>query len=323
MGRSVGSRGRFGIFAIAVAVVSIVTSAPALAPDAPGVDRIALRPLLDGRQWLADGGTPFDVTVKADDANGPRLPEPEAAPPVPPVPPRTDGPAPAGGARTLRVPALLYHYVSWLPPDPDRVRIDLTVSPQDFEEHLRYLKEQRHTTITATDLWRALEAGGPLPARAVLLTFDDGYADAYSVVLPLLRRYGMTGTFFITLNLVGRPGYLTRDQVRALADAGMDVQSHAVDHVALRGLPPATQRYQLCTAQRILSEWTGRDVRHFAYPSGSYDDAAFAALRSCGFQSAYWTAGGSVQRSDRMLLLHRERVHGQGGLGALLLALSR
>jgi len=320
MGRSVGSRGRLGILATAVAVVSMVTSAPALAPDAPGVDRIVLRPLLEGRQWLADGGTPFDVTVEADDANGPRLPEPEAAPPVPP---RTDGPAPAGGARTLRVPALLYHYVSRLPPDPDRVRIDLTVSPQDFEEHLRYLKEQRHTTITATDLWRALEAGGPLPARAVLLTFDDGYADAYSVVLPLLLRYGMTGTFFITLNLVGRPGYLTRDQVRVLADAGMDVQSHAVDHVALRGLPPATQRYQLCTAQSILSEWTGREVRHFAYPSGSYDDAAFAALRSCGFQSAYWTAGGSLQRSDRMLLLHRERVHGQGGLGALLLALSR
>jgi len=110
-----------------------------------------------------------------------------------------------------------------------------------------------------------------------MLTFDDGYADAYTVVLPLLQKYGFTGVFFVTVNLVGRDGYLTRDQVRALADAGMDVESHAMDHVSMKIRTLADQRYQMCTARQFLSQWTGTDVRHFAYPSGDYNADSFSA----------------------------------------------
>jgi len=293
------------------------------APLQPGIYRLSLRPLLEGQQWLEDYGVHWYVTVKADDDHVPQLP----APPLPPPPPpRTYAPATlADGTRQIRVPSLMYHYVSWLPAtDPNMgLRRSLTVSPTDFEEHLRYLRDQGYHGVTTRDLWWSLDQTAPLPAKPVMLTFDDGYADAYTVVLPLLQKYGFTGVFFVTVNLVGRDGYLTRDQVRALADAGMDVESHAMDHVSMKIRTLADQRYQMCTARQFLSQWTGTDVRHFAYPSGDYNADSFSALQSCGYLSAYKKMGGSLQSSANMDLLQRARVVGQLGLPALLTALQQ
>ena len=292
------------------------------APATPGVYRLGLRPLLEGQQWLEDPNLTFSVTVKSDDEHVPA--QPGAVAPQPEVA-RTYMPATlADGSRTIRVPSLMYHYVSWLPEaDPNMtLRKDLTVSPTDFEGMLKYLKDNGYHTITAKDLWWSLDQTAGLPSKPVMLTFDDGYADTYSVVMPLLKAYGMTGTFFVTVNLVDKPGYITRDQVRALADGGMDVESHAMDHVSMIK-PLNDQIYQMCRARDFLSLWTGTDVRHFAYPSGDYNDLSGTALQRCGYLSGYKKSGGSVQTSNAMYLLQRARVHGQSGVSAMLLALQQ
>lgn len=292
------------------------------APAVPGAYRLGLRPLLEGQQWLEDPGLTFYVLVKADDEHPPV--DPTVATAAPAVP-RTYTPATlADGSRTIRVPSLMFHYVSWLPAsDPNMdLRKDLTVSPVDFEAMLKYLRDNGYHTITTRDLWWSLDQTAPLPAKPVMLTFDDGYADAYSVVLPLLKAYGMTGVFFVTVNLVDRPGYISRAQVRALADAGMDVESHAMDHIPMLGTL-AGQTYQMCTSRQYLSDWTGTDVRHFAYPSGDYNDTSFLALQRCGYLSAYKKAGGSIQSTNGWYVLQRARVRGQQGVAALLLALQQ
>jgi len=290
------------------------------APPVPGAYRLGLRPLLEGQQWLDDPNLTFWVLVKSDDDH---LPADPTAVPAPVA--RTYAPATlSDGSRVIRVSSLMYHYVSWLPAsDPNMdLRKDLTVSPIDFEAMLAYLRDNGYHSVTTKDLWWSLDQTAPLPAKPVMLTFDDGYADAYSVVLPLLRAYGMTGVFFVTVNLVDKPGYITRAQVRALADAGMDVESHAMDHVSMIR-PLSDQIYQMCRARDFLTEWTGTDVRHFAYPSGDYNDVSGLALQRCGYLSAYKKAGGSVQSSNQMYLLQRARVRGQLGLSALLIALQQ
>jgi len=290
------------------------------APATPGAYKLGLRPLLEGQQWLEDVGLTFSVLVKADDEHPPVDPTATVATPA-----RTYVPATlADGSRMIRVPSLMYHYVSWLPAtDPNMdLRKDLTVSPVDFEAMLKYLKDNGYTTITTKDLWWSLDQTAALPAKPVMLTFDDGYSDAYSVVLPLLKAYGMTGTFFVTVNLVDKPGYISRDQVRALADAGMDVESHAMDHIPMLGTL-AGQTYQMCRSREFLSAWTGTDVRHFAYPSGDYNDTSLVALQQCGYLSGYKKSGGAVQSSNAMYLLQRARVRGQQGLAALLIALQQ
>lgn len=294
------------------------------APAVPGVYRLGLRPLLEGQQWLEDPNLTFYVLVKADDDHPVAIPGDAPAAAAPPVA-RTYLPATlSDGSRSIRVPSLMYHYVSWLPAsDPNMaLRRDLTVSPTDFEGMLKYLRDNGYHTITSRDLWWSLDQTAPLPPKSVMLTFDDGHADAYGVVLPLLQQYGMTGTFFVTVNLVDRLGYLSRAQVRALADAGMDVESHAMDHISM--IRPLNQQiYQLCRSRDFLSAWTGTDVRQFAYPSGDYNDLSGTALSTCGYLSAYKKAGGSVQSSNAMYLLQRSRVHGQAGVAALVLALQQ
>jgi peptidoglycan/xylan/chitin deacetylase (PgdA/CDA1 family) len=293
------------------------------APETPGVYKLALRPLIEGAQWMEDDGVFWLVTVKASD--DPAVSQPSSTPATSTAPvARTYYPLVASdGSKTVRVNALMYHHVEWLPPNADAVRKDLTVTPRDFEDHLKYLKANGYTTITAVDLWWSLDTGQPLPPKPVLLTFDDGYADAHDVVMPLLRAYGMVGTFAVTVNLIDKPDYMTRAQVRDLADGGMDVESHSTDHVAINGLSAAAQTYQLCTSRRILSDWAGRDVRHFIYPSGDYLPVPSAALSGCGYLSAYRKDGGSVETSNEMYALRRARVRGQQGLSALVLALQQ
>jgi peptidoglycan/xylan/chitin deacetylase (PgdA/CDA1 family) len=291
------------------------------APPLPGVYKLGLRPLLEGQQWLEDPGLTFYVLVKSDDDHPQVVPAPVQQVDVP----RTYLPATLpDGTRTIRVPSLMYHYVSWLPASDANMalRKDLTVSPTDFEAMLIYLRDNGYHTITTKDLWWSLDQTAPLPAKPVMLTFDDGYTDAYGVVMPLLKAYGMTGTFFVTVNLVDRPGYISRAELKALADGGMDVQSHAMDHVSMMK-PLNDQIYQMCRAREFLSQWTGTDVRHFAYPSGDYNDVSGTALQRCGYLSAYKKAGGSIQSSNAMFLLQRARVRGQSGVGAMLLALQQ
>ena len=286
------------------------------APTTPGVYRLGIRPLVEGKQWLDDYGVFWYVTVKQDDETVPQLS----------AGPRTYYPTLVNGVRQIRVPSLMYHYTDWLPANADRFRVDLTVSPTDFEDHVKYLRANGYTSVTTSEIWWTLDQGGPLPQRPVNLTFDDGTVGNYHYAYKILKKYGLSGTFYISLNLVGREGYLTRAMLKEMVDGGMDIQSHAVDHVSML---TADQTYQMCTSRRILSEWTGKDVRHFAYPAGEYNKAgdggaaAFATLARCGYLSAYWKAGGSLQSADRMFLLYRERVRGQQGLAALLSALGR
>ncbi|MBI2773793.1 MAG: polysaccharide deacetylase family protein [Chloroflexi bacterium] len=302
------------------------------APMTPGIYRLALRPLIEGTQWLEDYGLFWYVTVKEAGtvATAPVTPVAAVTPvaPVTPVttaaPARTNFPVIASdGSRSIRVNALMFHRVSWLPPNADPLRKDLTVTPTDFEEMLKYLKANGYNTITSADLWWSLDTGKPLPPKPVLLSFDDGYVDHSELVMPLLKAYGMVGTFAVTANLIDKPGYMTKTMVRALSDGGMEIVSHGTDHWSVNSLGYQQQLYQLCTSRRILSDWAGKDVRHFVYPSGDYLPLPSAALQNCGYLSAYRKDGGSIESSNDMYALRRVRIRGQQGLGALLFALTQ
>ena len=228
-------------------------------------------------------------------------------------------------ARRLKVPVLMYHYVSEVPAAEAASpgARDLRVPPALFAQHLELLRGAGYHTVTAPQLWAALNSRAELPDRPILLTFDDGYADAYQNVMPLLQRYGFSGTFFVTVNLVGRPGYLTWDQVRAMSAAGMDIESHAMDHLSMAKRAAASLRSQLADSRRILSERTGTDVRFFAYPAGEYGDEAIAAAAAAGYHGAFLKNGGALQSPEWAFTLRRLRIAGYtaaGGLRALLAA---
>lgn len=282
------------------------TSAPFLAPNHVSAERAL--PDSDGDQLSLT----TDLTL-------PALP-----PPAPQPTPAPRSPQPPASL-VLRVPVLMYHYISAVPADQakDPIAVDLRVPPDLFEQHLAYLRSQGYVTVGAPLLWEAMNGRAGLPLKPIVLTFDDGYADAYQNALPLLQKYGYMGTFFVTVNLIGKPGYLTWDQVRALDRAGMDIESHAMDHKPMTWFAATGLSYQMGDARKVLAQQLGHEVRFFAYPSGDYNPTAVVGAAANGYYGAFLKSGGALQSLDWQFMLRRSRVNGYATIDMLKVSLGR
>jgi peptidoglycan/xylan/chitin deacetylase (PgdA/CDA1 family) len=215
--------------------------------------------------------------------------------------------------RRVRVPILMYHYASQPPPDADQYRLDLSVTPGQLDEQLRWLRDAGYTSVTLDALYDALVAGAPLPPRPVILTFDDGYADAYTHAFPLLERYGFVATFFVVTEWLDheQPGYLTWEQARIMAAAGMSIQSHSRSHPDLTAdCDFDCLVFQILGSVESIEAQIGVRPRFFCYPSGRYDAAVLALLQEVGIVAAVTTHAGTLHVSDRPLELPRVRVRG-------------
>ncbi len=229
-----------------------------------------------------------------------------------PTPTPTPGPTPDGVLRTARVPILMYHYISDPPAGADKYRVDLSVSPERFESHLRYLQEQGYTTISLRDLVYYLTRGTPLPPKPIVLTFDDGYIDHYEHAFPLLKKYSFRGTFFIITDFIteGYPGYMTWAQIKELAESGMEIGSHSRNHPDLSGKPLDYLVWQALGSKEAIEHHVGVTPRFVSWPSGRYDDQAIAVFRSAHFWGGVTTRQGMEQRSDRLFEMRRIRMRG-------------
>jgi peptidoglycan/xylan/chitin deacetylase (PgdA/CDA1 family) len=188
---------------------------------------------------------------------------------------------------------LMYHGFGTRTPDADPQ--NLFVPVEDFERHLRMLRR----------LFRPLDLGqymagwerGRWPARSVLVTMDDGYVSVLDNAAPLLERYGVPAVAFVcpgrfagTSEWMGETGeepLLSADQVRQLADFGVEVGVHGMDHTLLPGLSDEELHTQVVRSQEVLAEALGAPPRAFAYPEGRFDQAAVRAVRDAGYTVAF------------------------------------
>jgi len=221
-----------------------------------------------------------------------------------------------GTLRRIRVPILMYHYISPLPEDADDIRRDLTIEPDIFRAQMQYLRDEGYHTINLYQLDDALMFGTPLPPKPIVLTFDDSYIDHYVTVLPILQEMGFIGTFFI---ITGRadtnnPAYLNWTQIKTMVDAGMSIESHTKSHLDLRGRDRDFLIYELLGSFESLEAHNGRESHMFCYPGGQYDDAVLQVAREMGIWRAVTTQPGMDHTTDNRLEMPRVRV--SGGTGA-------
>jgi peptidoglycan/xylan/chitin deacetylase (PgdA/CDA1 family) len=235
----------------------------------------------------------------------------------------TPWPTPDGVQRTARVPILMYHYVSEPPADADVYRRDLSVTPEQLDAHLAYLQDEGYHVVTLDDLLYALTLGRPLPEKPVILTFDDGYEDNYINAFPLLKKRGITATFFIVTDWVNqdRPGYMTWPQIEEMAAAGQRFGSHSRDHPSLAGQSLDYLVWQALGSKESIEEHLGYHPRWVAYPSGSYDEQTIAVFASADYWGGVTTQQGATHTLDDIFELTRVRVRGSHtahDLGSLL-----
>lgn len=229
-------------------------------------------------------------------------------------------PTPDGVEREVRVPILMYHHIEKPPPGADAIRRDLSVSPKGFEEQLAYLRQEGYETITLNDLALHLTMGKPLPAKPIILTFDDGYANAYTHAFPLLQRYGFVGTFFLISEPMnaGDPDFVSWAEVEEMYTAGMRFEPHSYNHPDMRNRGFDFVVFQILAPKEAIEARTGELCRFFAYPAGRYDQFVIDVLRSADFWGAVLTEQGATHTGADLFELRRVRVHGGDNLGAFI-----
>lgn len=179
------------------------------------------------------------------------------------------------------------------------------ISTSELERVLSQLRRLGYQTVSSRAFRSWQHGDGTLPERAVVLTFDDGYASHFALVAPLLVRYRFTGTFFVTTGSIGRPGYMTWGELRKLVFLGMEIGSHGATHRAFTTLSQDELEGELRQSKQILEDRLGIGVCSIAAPGGFWNRAVADAVQRVGYQAAWVSLIGTNGRETHPLALRR------------------
>jgi peptidoglycan/xylan/chitin deacetylase (PgdA/CDA1 family) len=223
---------------------------------------------------------------------------------------------------THALPILMYHRVA------DRVEGPLapyTVTPHAFEEQLMCLADSGYGSASLDDWRAAVDARQPLPGRAVILTFDDGYLDFSTNAWPLLQKHGFGAIVFLVADLVGKTNEWDRglgvelplmdwDAILRLQEEGAAFGAHSATHPALTGLTNVDIVREAARAREVLRTRLGTTPAAFAYPYGDVDPAVAQLIGGSGYAFGLTCEARRCSVEDSLLLLPRIEVDGAGGL---------
>lgn len=200
------------------------------------------------------------------------------------------------------VPVLVFHHITPSASGPASSR-EYEMRPEEFDALLAELQRLGYQGITAQRLSDAFDGIAPLPERPVILAMDDGRANQYAHAFPLLKARGYVAVFYVFTNAIDRPGYLTREQLIEMRDAGMEIASHTRYHPFLTRSGDAELENELTASRDALAELLGSPPSSIAYPFGLYDDRVVDAAVAAGYTTGRTLDHGVLQRrEDRMRL---------------------
>ncbi|MGQ9663251.1 MAG: polysaccharide deacetylase family protein [Kiritimatiellia bacterium] len=200
--------------------------------------------------------------------------------------------------RSDRIPILLYHRLlskeaadrgEFQDDEPVYVCYDIR-----FREQMNYLAENGYSTLNLDEYMDIREGRTPLPAKPVVITFDDGYVSNYTMAYPELRRHGFKATIFMVLEpneyslhcIDGVDAFMRPDQIRELVAGGIAIQSHTLTHCVLSELGEAEARRELIESRQRLAAITGQPVDHIAIPRAGYNRRVRQWVREAGYRTA-------------------------------------
>ena len=200
----------------------------------------------------------------------------------------------------------------------------LSFPPDTFRRAMARLHAGGFRALGLREVLERLRRRDPFPPRAFALTFDDGYRSVYAEAFPVLARYGMPATVFLTpgdgprgaplerlTSLQGRT-MLSWDEIREMQRAGIAFGAHTLTHPDLTRLPADAVEHEICASKSRIAEALGTEVDLFAYPYGRHDTRC-RAIVSRNFSGACSDRLGLVTaRSDAFALPRVEMYYLRG-----------
>jgi peptidoglycan/xylan/chitin deacetylase (PgdA/CDA1 family) len=173
---------------------------------------------------------------------------------------------------------LVYHTIS----DPPRALPgDIDISREKFARQLQWLSRRRRVVRLDETLAE--------PSKCLTaITFDDGYRDNLTVALPLLEKFGLPMTLFVTAGFVGRQEYLSKDELREISKHPLiTIGAHGLWHRHFPLLGAAEARHELVESRRLLESVCGLNVDLMAWPFGECNDEMEELSKQCGYRAAW------------------------------------
>ena len=203
------------------------------------------------------------------------------------------------------LPVLIYHHVQPLAMAKRNSQMGLTISPEYFRQHLKYIRDKGYKVVEAKDLINYFDKGKELPNNSIMITFDDGYEDNFIYMWPILREFGYEATIFLATGLVDNPGYLSWQQVGEMKEE-IYFANHTQTH---RGSSENKEVLydEIQTSNKQLNDRGLDQVMVFAYPYGIPSTIAQGVLMELRYNLAFTTNNGRIQCRGNRLALFRIR----------------
>ena len=218
-------------------------------------------------------------------------------------------------------PVLLYHKIDTPTPDV-KIRGAFT-APRKFERQMTWLKKHGWTFFQASELLRHFADHGRFPDKGIAVTFDDGWKDNYIHAFPILKSLGIKATVFLVPACVGKitdlvtaegegpREHLSVDQIREMADAGVEFGSHSLSHQLMNAVDDETARAEIFDSKRAIEEMLQRPCTSFAYPAGFFTETSKAMVKEAGYLGGFTTVYGDDANYDiftlnRLEILRRD-----------------
>jgi peptidoglycan/xylan/chitin deacetylase (PgdA/CDA1 family) len=222
---------------------------------------------------------------------------------------RNATPQPGWKPYTGPVPILEYHVLGAAPADAPYP--ELYVTRPDFHRQMGWLAEHGYEAVTLEAVEDAWYKGGTLPAKPVVISFDDGYRPQFTYALPELRKHGWPGL----LNLKAEGSDLYTSNVEAMIAAGWELAAHTIHHLDLTTLDAAQLREEVAGSREMLRREYAVPVKNFCYPAGQFDPTVIAAVKAAGYTGATTEIPGYASRQapyelDRLEILGSTGVSG-------------
>lgn len=201
--------------------------------------------------------------------------------------------------RTRHLAVLGYHSIS----DPsnaaqfrNEIYKHLSVPRAMFEKQMEYLRERGYEFFRFSDLLEVRKNKRPLPHRAALIYFDDGYKDNYHNAYPILKRLNIPATVFVVTDCIDQKQilwdadvdpatahiFLTWNDLKAMGDV-FDVGSHTVTHRKLTSLAKDEVREEFEQSRKRIYEMTGKKTIALSYPKSRWNNEIRCMAEDVGF----------------------------------------
>ncbi len=185
------------------------------------------------------------------------------------------------------VPVLCYHHIRNVRAGESESMKTYSVLPEAFAAQMKALHDSGYQTILPDQLYEYLVYNGVLPAKPVIISFDDTDEEQYRIGAAIMNQYGFKGVYFIMTISMNRRRYMRKEEIKNLSDSGHVIAEHTWDHHMVTKYTGADWDTQLVKPKLQLEAITGKPVEYFAYPFGLWNTAAIPELKSRGYKLAF------------------------------------